>query len=153
MMGGGMVEADHSAHQARPPAAAAVAENRIAVVQVVMGERLDACRGDSRLARKDVSPTVGNESQVALPESSISRLLDREPAAARSHHVKAQAARKRRKLDGPGGGKLGPAVEHSRHPQEMERLSQRIASPNPFHPRGEYPPLWTIEQETETSGP
>jgi hypothetical protein len=116
MMGRGMVEADHPTYQARASAAAAVAENGVAIVHVVVGQRLDAGRGNPRLARKRVSPSVRNESQVACLEPPILNSLDREPAAARRHSVKAQATLERRKLDRPGGSELGPAVEHSGNP-------------------------------------
>ncbi len=153
MMGRGMVEADHSAHQTRARAAAAVAENRVAIVHVVVGQRLDASRGNPRLARKGMSPSVRNESQAACLEPPILHALDREPAAARRHRVKAQATFERRELERPGGGELGPAVEHAGHPQEMESLPERIGRPNQIRQQGEYPPLWTIEQERATNGP
>jgi len=153
MMGRGMLETDHSAHQARALAFAAVAENRVAVVHVIVGKCVDARRGNPRRARKDMSSSVGNESQVACLQPSILHSLDREPAAAGGHHVKAQAILERRELDGPGGAKLGAAVEHSGHPQEMEGLSERIDRSIQIPHRGEYPPLWTIEQETATNEP
>ena len=78
MMGRGMVEADHPTYQARASTAAAVAENGVAIVHVVVGQRLDAGRGNPRLARKRVSPSVRNESQVACLEPPILNSLDRE---------------------------------------------------------------------------
>ena len=153
MMGRGMVEADHPTYQARASAAAAVAENGVAIVHVVVGKRLDAGRGYPQFTRKGVSTAVRNESEVACLEPPIFDSIDREPAAARRHHVKAQATLERRELDRPGGGKLGPAVEHSGHPQEMESLPERIGRANQIRHRGEYLPLWTIEQETATNGP
>ena len=153
MMGRGMVEADHPAHQARARAASAVAENRVAVVHVIVGKCVDARRGNPRRARKDMSSSVGNESQVACLEPPILHSPGRERAAACGHHVKAQATLERRELDRPGGGKLGPAVEHSGHPQEMESLPERIGRPNQIRHRGEYPPPWTMGQETSTNRP
>ena len=153
LMGRGMVEADHSAHQARALAASAMAENRIAVVHVVVGKGVDARRRNPRLARKNVSSSMGNQSQVAGHQPSILHSREREPAVAGRHHVKAQAVRERRELDGPGGRKLGPNVEHSGHPEEMESLSEGIGRPSPMGHRAEYPPVWTVEQETATNGP
>lgn len=152
MMRCGMVEADHAAHQVGARAAAAVAENRVAFVHVHVGKRVDAGRGNPRLAQKAVSPAVRHEREVACLEHAILDSLYREPATAGRHRVKAQASLERRELERPGRGELGSAIEHSGHPQEMESLPQRIDRPTQVLHRTEYAPRWTNGQERATNG-
>ena len=112
----GMVEPDRPADQVRPRAAASVAKNRVAIVHVLVRERLDTSCGYSRLAPEAMSPSVRHEGKVALLEHAVLGPLDREPAAAARHCVKAQASLERRELERPGSGELGAAIEHSGHP-------------------------------------
>ena len=92
MMRRGMVEADHAAHQAGARAATAVAENRVAFVHVHVGKRIDAGRGNPRLARQAVSPAVRHEREVARLEHTVLDSIDRDPAATLRNCVKAQAS-------------------------------------------------------------
>ena len=129
MMRRGMVEADHAAHQVGARAAAAVAENRVAFVHVHVGKRVDAGRGNPRLAQKAVSPAVRHEREAARLEHAVLDSLYREPATAGRHRVKAQASLERSRQAVTGTSVAAMRVEAGINASRPAWPSWLLASP------------------------
>ena len=78
------------------------------------------------LAAQRVPLAVRHEREVAGRERAGSAVAGLEPAPARRDDVEPDVARHRRQRQAPRRAELGAAVEGAVHPQEVQRLAERI---------------------------
>lgn len=124
--GGGMVETNGSADQHGARAAPAMAEDLIAVADLLTLELENSGRGSSGLAAQHVPLAVRHEAEIAGLQHGGAGLAGLEPDASRGDHVEPDVARHRHHRKSPRLRQLGAAIEGAVHAQEMQRLAERI---------------------------
>ena len=122
-----MLEAHGAAEQPRPFAAAAVPEHFVALADLFAGEVEEVGRRHVRGAAQHVALAVGDEREGAGRQRARRLALHLEPAVSGGHDVEHQAVGHGRQVDAPGGAELGAGVDDAGHPQEVERLAERVA--------------------------
>ena len=124
--GGRMVEAHRSADQGGRRAAAAVTQDLVAVADLLALEVEDSGRRRSVLAGQDVPLAVRDEREVPRPEPAGVGVPGLEQHAPRGDDVEPHVCGHRRQRQTPRRGELGAAVEGAVHPEEVQRLAERI---------------------------
>src|SRR5918997_3097053 len=119
-----MVEAHGAADHVDAFAAAAVAQNLVALAELLALELEDARRRRVGLAAQPVALAVGDERQLACGQAPGLGLWRLEPAASASDDVKPQVALERRQLETERSGELGAAVKGAAPLQEVQRLAE-----------------------------
>src|SRR5688572_27529104 len=127
-----MVEAHGAADHVDAFAAASVAQDLVALAELLALEIEDARRRRVRLAAQPVALAVGHERQLACGEAPRLGLWRVEPAAPTGDDVKPQVALERRQLETERGGELGAAVERAAQLEEVQRLAERIGGRGPM---------------------
>ena len=118
-------------------AAASVAQDLVALAELLALELEDARRRRVGLAAQPVALAVGDERQLACGQAPRLGLWRLEPAASAGDDVKPQVALERRQLETERGGELGAAVEGAAQLEEVQRLAERIGGRGPrFGMRG-----------------
>ena len=123
---GGVVEADGAADEPSLRPAAAVAQDLVALGDLLAIDLEDAGRRRPGLASQPVAGAVGDQRHLATPEHEPVAGLELELEAARGDDVEPEVRGKRRQRHPPRGGELGAAVEGAAHPQALERVAERI---------------------------
>jgi uncharacterized protein YbjT (DUF2867 family) len=126
-----MIEAHGAADHVDASAAAPVAQDLVALAELLALELEDARRRRVGLAAQPVALAVGDERQLAGGQTPRLGLWRLEPAASASDDVKPQVARERRQLETERGGELGAAVEGAAQLEEVQRLAERIGGRGP----------------------
>src|ERR687894_1171471 len=133
-----MIEAHGAADHVDACAAASVAEDLVALAELLALELEDARSRRIGLAAQPVALAVGDERQLACGQASRLDLWRLEPAASAGDDVKPQVALERWQLETERGGELGAAVERAAQLEEVERLAERIGGRGPrFAMRGQ----------------
>src|ERR687896_123863 len=157
----GVLDAHGPAYQGGGRATVAVAKDLVAIADRLTLEVQDPRRRSSRFAAQDVAVPVRHQREVSEldPPSLVRPGL--EPQPARGDDVKPEVPRHRRQCEPPGRGQLGAAVVRAVHPQEVQRLAERVRrreGVGRFHD-AEYaylypgrPVWWTIEHELALIG-
>src|SRR5829696_1268327 len=127
-----MVKAHGAADHVYAPAAASVAQNLVAVAELLALELEDARRRRIGLAAQPVALAVGDERQLACGQPPRLGLWRLEPAASPGDYVKPQVALERRELQTERFGELGAAVEGAAELEEVQRLAERIGGRGPM---------------------
>lgn len=122
---GGMVETNDAANQARCRATAAMADDGVAVADLLVVELVDPRARHVGIAGQAMPLSPTDERQVPLVKESMLAILRLEPAAARRHNVELAV------LHGwqnqrPRRAELRTAVKDSAHPQEMKGGTERV---------------------------
>ena len=107
-------------------AAAAVAQDLVAVADELALEVEDRWCWRVRVAAKDVPFAVRHEREVAGPEGRGTAVGRLEQDAAVRDHVEPEVPRHRHQRQAPWRAQLGAAVEGAVHPQVLQRLGERI---------------------------
>src|ERR671910_3395638 len=126
-----MVEAHGAADHVYALAAASVAQNLIAVAELLELELEDARRRRIGLAAQPVALAVGDERQLARGEAPRLGLWRLEPAASAGDDVTPQVALERRQLEPERGRELGAGGEGAPQLEEVQRLAERIRGRGP----------------------
>src|SRR5688572_16286884 len=145
-----MVEAHGAADHVDVAASASVAQDLVALAELLALELEDARRRRVRLAAQPVALAVGHERQLARGEAPRRLgLWSLEPAASAGDDVKPQVALERRQLEPERGGELGAAVEGAAQLEEVQRLAERIGGRGPrLGMRGHSVSMTTSSPET-----
>src|SRR5687767_3655568 len=106
-----MIEAHGAADHVDALAAASVAQDLVALAELLALELEDARRRHVGLAAQQVALAVGHERQLVGGQAPRLGLWRLEPAAAAGDDVKPQVALERRQLETERRGELGAAVE------------------------------------------
>src|SRR5687767_12172261 len=132
-----MVEAHGAADHVDVLAAASVAQDLVALAELLALEFEDARRRRVRLAAQPVALAVGHERQLVCGQAPRLGLWRFKPAASAGDDVKPQVALERRQLETERGGELGAAVEGAAQLEEVQCLAERIGGRGPrFEIRG-----------------
>src|ERR687895_1678541 len=126
-----MIEAHGAADHVDCFAAASVAQDLVALAELLALELVDARRRPIGLAAQPVTLPVGDERQLAGGQTPRLGLWRLEPAASAGDDVKPQVALERRQLETERGGELGAAVEGAAQLEEVQRLAERIGGRGP----------------------
>ena len=126
MTGRRVIEAGSPAHECHRCAASALSEDLEAVAHLFTRSVEETDADDTRLARQPMSLSLGDEREIAGLEQPRFGSFDLEPASALCHHVEHQGPWRRRQHQSPRARELAATVVGTAHPQEIERLSQRI---------------------------
>src|SRR5918998_4633856 len=126
-----MVEAHRATDHVDRLAAASVAQDLVALAELLALELEDARRRRVGLAAQPVTLAVGDERQLACGQAPRLGLRRLEPAAAAGDDVKPQVALQRWQLETERGGELGAAVEGAAQLEEVQRLAERIGGRGP----------------------
>src|ERR687895_252495 len=126
-----MIEAHRAADHVDASAAASVAQDLVALAELLALELEDALRRRVGLAAQPVALAVGDERQLACGQAPRLGFWCLEPAASAGDDVKPQVALERRQLETERGGELGAAVEGAAQLEEVQRLAERIGGRGP----------------------
>src|ERR687893_2201109 len=126
-----MIEAHGAANHFDACAAASVAQDLVALAELLALELEDARSRRIGLAAQPVALAVGDERQLACGQAPRLGLWRLEPAASAGDDVKPQVAVERRELETERGGELGAAVEGAAQLEEVQRLAERIGGRGP----------------------
>src|SRR5918999_291188 len=126
-----MIETHGAADHVDCFAAASVAQDLVALAELLALELVDARRRPIGLAAQPVTLPVGDERQLAGGQTPRLGLWRLEPAASAGDDVKPQVALERRQLETERGGELGAAVERATQLEEVQRLAERIGGRGP----------------------
>src|ERR687894_2497816 len=126
-----MIEAHGTADHVDACAAASVAQDLVALAELLALELVNARRRRIGLAAQPVTLPVGDERQLAGGQTPRLGLWRLEPAASAGDDVKPQVALQRWQLETERGGELGAAVERAAQLEEMQRLAERIGGRGP----------------------
>src|SRR5918992_634500 len=121
-----MIEANGAADHVDCFAAASVAQDLVALAELLALELINARRRRIGLAAQPVALAVGHERQFAGGQTPWLGLWRLEPAASAGDDVKPQVALERRQLETERGGELGAAIEGAAQLEEVQRLAERI---------------------------
>ncbi len=121
-----VVEADDTTDELRGRAATALAQDLVALAEVLMGEIEQPHRRNTGLAHELVPIAMWDQREVAGLQDTGLGAIDLEPAPARRYDVEHQTLRHRRQRQPPRRRKLRAAVERAAHAQEVKRLAERI---------------------------
>ncbi len=119
-------ETNRSADQVDPLAAAAVAQDGVVGAQVVVRQIHHRCGTQLGVVGRGVSGAVREHRQVTPPKHPLRAVAVDQHAGSRRDHVEPEAVGHRRQAQRPRSGQLGSAVEDALHPQELQRLGERI---------------------------
>src|SRR5687767_5645447 len=148
-----MVEAHGAADHVDALAAASVAQDLVALAELLALELEDAWRRRVGLASQPVALAVGHECQLARGEAPRLGLWSLEPAASAGDDVKPQVALERGQLEPERGGELGAAVEGAAQLEEVQRLAERIGGRGPrFGMRGHSINMTTNSSKLQSMG-
>src|SRR5918997_1846663 len=126
-----MIEAHGAADHVDACAAASVAQDLVALAELLALELEDARSRRIGLAAQPVALAVGDERQLACGQAPRLGLWRLEPAASAGDDVKPQVALERRELETERGGELRAAVEGAAQLEEVQRLAERIGGRGP----------------------
>src|ERR687894_834677 len=121
-----MIEAHGAADHVDACAAASVAQDLVALAELLALEFEDVRSRRIGLAAQPVALAVGDERQLACGQAPRLGLWRLEPAASAGDDVKPQVALERRQLQTKRGGELGAAVERAAQLEEVQGLAERI---------------------------
>ena len=126
-----MVEAHGSADHVDALSTASVAQDLVALAELLALELEDARGRRVGLAAQPVALAVGDERQLACGQAPRLGLGGLQPAASGGDGVKPQIALERRQLETERGGELGAAVEGAAQFEEVQRFAERIGGRGP----------------------
>src|SRR5918998_5916211 len=132
-----MIEAHGAADHVDACAAASVAQDLVALAELLALELEDARSRRIGLAAQPVALAVGDERQLACGQTPRLGFWRLEPAGSAGDDVKPQVALERRQLETERSRELGAAVERAAQLEEVQCLAERIGGRGPrFAVRG-----------------